>query len=427
MRGPSREMRVIFHEEFRRQIRRRGFIFFTLLIPILMGISILVTPFIVNLIESDSTDDPGAGDAAPLESAGYTDPAGVLPGPGLQDAPRQYGDLSEGIQALQQGEIDAFFALPADYLESGEVEQYRVSGDSDGGLTGRIWGSEVEWAFSEFLRYELTSEQLEDDVLTRVLWPADYQNFEIGDDGTITEATPLAQDVGELMVPLLFGVLLIIAVLTGSGALSSSVAEEKETRMIELLVTSASPLSIMSAKLLALGFAGLIQIAVWITVGAFALPAIFDRIPNGGELTIAPGLLVLVVVTFVLGYFLFSALALFIATLTSSTQDAQRSTGLLTMLMFPPIWFIGLFMSQPDGILAQILTYFPFTAPTMLMVRLGMGSGMSSSEIVAALGIVAVTALLLLWVAARIFRAGILLSGQRITPGNVWTALRNAD
>jgi len=103
MRGPSREFRVIFHEEFRRQIRRRGFAFFTLLIPILMGIAILVTPFIVNLIESDSPDDPGAGDAAPLESAGYTDPTGILPGPGLQAAPRQYSDLSEGIQVLQQG------------------------------------------------------------------------------------------------------------------------------------------------------------------------------------------------------------------------------------------------------------------------------------------------------------------------------------
>ena len=427
MRGPSREFRVIFHEEFRRQIRRRGFIFFTLLIPILMGISILVTPFIVNLIESDSPDDPSAGDTAPLESAGYTDPAGILPGPGLQDAPKPYNDLSEGIQALQQGEIDAFFVIPADYMESGEVEQYRATGESDGGLAGRIWGSEVEWAFSDFLRYELTSEQLEDDVLVRVLWPADYQNFEVGDDGAINDAIPLAQDIGELMVPLLFVVLLIIAILTGTSALSSSVAEDKETRMVEMLVTSASPLSIMSAKLLALGLAGLIQIAAWITMAAFALPAIFDRIPNGGELTIAPGLLVLVVVTFVLGYFLYSALALLLATLTPSIADAQKATGLLTMFAFIPVWFIGLFFNQPDGIIAQILTYFPFTAPTMLMIRLGMGSGMSSGEIAAVLGIVAVTALLLIWVAARIFRAGILLSGQRITPGNVWTALRNAD
>jgi ABC-2 type transport system permease protein len=369
---------------------------------------------------------PGEGEA-PLERIGYVDPAGVLPGAGLQDAPRRYGDRSEGIQAIRQVEIDQLYVLPADYLESGEVEQYRASGESEGGLTGRIWGSEPEWAFREFLRRELIAGQVDDDILARALAPADYRNFEIGDDGAVTEAVPFAQEMGELTVPLLFGVLLIIALLTGSGSLSSSVAEEKETRMIELLVTSASPLSIMTAKLLALGFAGLMQIAVWITVGAFALPAVFDRIPNGGELTISPGLLALVVVTFVLGYFLYSALALFIATLVPSIQDAQRQTGFVTMLVFVPVWFIGLFMSQPDGTLAQIFTYYPFTSPTMLMIRLGMGSGMPTGELAAALGIVAATALLLLWVAARVFRAGILLSGQRIRPRSVWAALRHAD
>jgi ABC-2 type transport system permease protein len=193
-----------------------------------------------------------------------------------------------------------------------------------------------------------------------------------------------------------------------------------------MLITSASPFSIMSGKLLALGLAGLIQVAMWITVAAFALPAVFDRIPNGGELTISAGLLATVVVTFVLGYFIFSALALFMATLVPSTQDAQKQVGLLTTLIFLPIWMIGLFMSQPDGTIAQVFTYFPFTAPTMLMVRLGIGS-VSGGEIAAALGIVAAAALLLLWVASRVFRAGILLSGQRIRGRNVWMALRHAD
>ena len=161
-------------------------------------------------------------------------------------------------------------------------------------------------------------------------------------------------------------------------------------------------------------------------MGTFALPAVFDRIPNGDELTISAGLLVLVVMAFVLGYFLFSALALFIANLVPSTQDAQRQMGLLSMFMFVPAWFIGLFMNQPGGTFVQILAYFPFTSPTMLMVRLGIGS-VSGGEIAAALAIVVATALLLVWVAARVFRAAILLSGQRITGRNVWTALRHAD
>ena len=101
---------------------------------------------------------------------------------------------------------------------------------------------------------------------------------------------------------------------------------------------------------------------------------------------------------------------------------------MMSLLIGLPVWMIGLWMNVgADHILAQIFTWFPFSAPTMLMIRPAMGSEMSGGEIAAVLGIVAVTALVLLWVAARVFRAGILLSGQRITGRNVADALRHAD
>ncbi|HUS94677.1 MAG TPA: ABC transporter permease [Patescibacteria group bacterium] len=427
MRGPSAEFRIIFSEEFRRQVLRPGFAFFALLIPFLMLIAIPLTPFVVDLIEEDNpeqTQDFEAGWDA-LATVGYVDSAGVLLGPGSLDSPKMYGDRAAGIEAVQQGEIDTLFILPVHYFESGQVEKYRAASENEG-FVGTIWGSPAQWNFSGFLSYALVADQVEPDLLARALNSAEYRNYAIGDDGAVSDVVPPVQAVGEIMVPLLFGVLLVMAVLTGSSTLMSSVAEEKETRMIEMLVTSAAPLSIMSAKLLALGLAALIQIAVWVSVAVFALPAIIDRIPNGGELTISPDLLVVVLTAFVLGFFLFSALALFMATLVPSTSDAQRQTGLLSMLLMLPIMFIGLFINNVGGTLSQIFTYFPFTAPTMIMLRLGLGS-ISGSEIAAALGLVAITAVLLLWVASRVFRAGILLSGQRITPDNVWAALSNSD
>jgi ABC-2 type transport system permease protein len=556
MRGPSRELRVIFAEEFRQQLRRPNFLFFTGFFAAVMLVAIPVTPLIVDLIQDDDPAGSGVeyGDAwndesvtgpyrgiveagndvpaeedwlrnpanghyyrltepmdwmqaeaqasdwgghlvtvsdreeelwlreqfgaqelfwlgfndlaaegnwewvseepaayanwasgqpddynanedaavmnwggwegeAPLERIGYVDRAGVLTGAGLQDWPKLYGDRAEGIQAVEQGEIDTLFVLPADYLESGEVEEYEPA------KAGRnLWGSPAEWSFVEFLRAQLTAGQLEGDLLTRVLNPASYHRFEVEVDGAVGEEVTTAVEVGELVVPILFGVLLTIAVLSGSGALLRTVSEEKETRMIELLVTSASPLSLMTGKLLAAWTAGLIQIAVWVGVGAYAMPEVFHRIPGGGELTIEAGLLATVVLSFVLGYFLFSVLAMFIGTVVTSTHSAQQYTGLMSLLVASPFWFIGLWLNvAPDNILAQIFTYSPFTAPTMLMIRNAMGDDMSGAENALALGIVAITALLLLWVAARVFRAGILLSGQRIRPRNVWMALRHAD
>jgi len=423
VRGPSPELRVIFAEEFRRQLRRPGFTLFTVLLAALMLIAIPVTPLVVNLIEDDSTADTGVVDEVPLKEIGYVDAAGVLPDPGQQGWPRLYDNRAGGIQAVRQGEIDTLFILPADYLESGEVEEYEPAG------VGRnLWGSPAEWDFEGFLRAQLTAGQLEGDLLARILNPASYQRFEVEVDGSISEEITTTVEVGELMVPILFVILLMIAVLSGSGALLRSVYEEKETRMVEMLVTSASPLSLMTGKLLALWSAGLIQIVVWVGVGAYAMPEVFHRIPGGGELTISAGLLATIALSFVLGYFLFSVLAMFIATLVNSTQSAQQYTGLMSLLVGLPVWMTGLWLNvAPDHILAQIFTWFPFSAPTMLMIRNAMGGDMSGGEIAASLAIVAATALLLLWVAARVFRAGILLSGQRITRGNVWTALRNAD
>ena len=315
--------------------------------------------------------------------------------------------------------------LPADYLESGVVTEYETSRDSG----GRFWNNNyaAEAAFRSFLRAELIAGQVDPKVLGRAIEPGRFDSFKVAEDGAVARAVPVTQEVGEFMVPTLFGVLLMIAVLTGGGSLLRSVAEEKETRMIEMLVTSASPFSIMAGKLLALGAAGLIHIAIWITVGAFAIPEIFDRIPNGSELTISAGLLITVSVSFVLGYFLFSVLSLFIATIVSSAAEGQRQTGLLGLLTGLPIWLSGVIINVPDNLIAQILTYFPFTAPTMLMIRLGGGSEMSAGEIAGSLAIVGATGLLLLWVASRTFRAGVLLSGQRITPRSIWTALRHAD
>jgi len=162
--------------------------------------------------------------------------------------PRAFRRSCKARSTVLQGEIDTLFVLPADYLESGKVEQYRASDESEGGLTGQIWGTPAEWNFSGFLTAELIAGQVDANVLARALNSADYRNYSIGGDGAVSEAIPFAQELGEILVPTLFGTLLVIAVFMGSSTLLTSVAEEKETRMIEMLVTSASPLSIMCVR-----------------------------------------------------------------------------------------------------------------------------------------------------------------------------------
>ena len=436
MPGLSNELRIIFDWEFRRQIRNKGFMFFTALIVVLMVGAIPVTPLIANLFEDAQEEsavaaipEPAAVGRGGTESTfGYVDPAGILPGAAKSQSPmRLFGSKDEGIGAVRNGEIDTLFVLPADYVESGRVEDYWTTRDR-----GPLWDNngDAERDFRSFLKDALTYGRQFPPSVDRAFDTGYFEQFDVDDEESAVEESgaDVAQGLVELLALILFAALLMVAVMTGATTIIRSVSEEKETRMIELLITSASPTSILAGKLLAVVLAGLIHIAIWILVGAFATPAILDQIPNAGELTISARSLVIVAFCFVLGYALFSALSMFLGTIVSSVAEGQRLMGLISVLVGLPIWLLGLIINVPDFILLKVLTYVPFTAPTMIMMRLAGGSELSNAEIALALALVALTAAFMIWIAARVFSVGILLSGQSIaSPRSLLAAIRGSD
>ena len=436
MPGLPNELRIIFAWEFRRQIRNKGFMFFTALIVVLMVGAIPITPLILNLFRDAQEEADPAADAETavdertgVESTfGYVDPAEVLPGAAKNESPlRLFDSKDEGIEAVRNGEIDTLFVLPDNYVESGRIEDYWTTRDR-----GPIWDNngDAERYFRSFLKDALTYGRQFPPSVDRAFDTGYFEQYDVDDEESAVEESgaDVAQGLVELLALTLFAVLLMVAVMTGAGTIIRSVSEEKETRMIELLITSASPTSIMAGKLLAVVLAGLIHITIWILVGAFATPAILDQIPNAGELTISARSLVIVAFCFVLGYVLFSALSMFLGTIVSSVAEGQRQMGLLSVLVGLPIWLLGLIINIPDFILLKILTYVPFTAPTMIMMRLAGGSELSNTEIALALALVALTAAFMTWMAARVFSVGILLSGQSITsPRSLVAAIRGSD
>ena len=436
MPGLPYELRIIFAEEFRRQVRNKGFMFFTVLIVVVMVAAIPVTGFVVGLLEDAQEEVAGeatapgqaAGDGGVEATFGYYDPAGILPGAAKDESLlREFESKEEGIEAVQRGEIDTLFVLPADYVETGRIEDYWTTRDR-----GPLWANngQAEWRFRSFLEDALTFGRQFPPAVARAFDTGYFEQFDVEEESSAVEESGgnVAQGLVELLAFLLFGVLLMIAVMTGGGTIIRSVSEEKETRMVEMLITSASPMSILTGKLAAVVLAGLIHIAVWILVGAFATPAILDQLPVAAELTISTRSLVIVSFCFVLGYVLFSAFSMFVGTVVSSSAEGQRQTGLLSVLVGLPVWLVGLIINIPDFIVLKVLTYVPFTAPTMVMMRMAAGSDLSNVEIATALAIVALSAVVMTWIAARTFSVGILLSGQSITsPRSLLAAIRGSD
>ena len=195
--------------------------------------------------------------------------------------------------------------------------------------------------------------------------------------------------------------------------------------MIEVLLTSVSPLAVMVGKVLALVATGLIQIAVWVATVAIIGPHIFYKISDAGQLTIEPVTLALVIGFFLTGYLVFAVAMAGIGAATTSIKEASQISMIVTLPGIVPAMFLGMLLENPDGGFSRVLSFIPFTAPVTMMVRLA-ASDVPLSEVLASLAVLLVTGVALLWISARVFRAGLLMYGQRMSLRGVFAALHRA-
>ena len=404
------EIKVIFREEFRRQTKRAGFRIFTLLVPVLLLLSLIIVPVIRNLTSNENRTP---------DVIGYRDPGGILTAVPNDATLVKYDTIAAGLDALKAGKVKAFFVMDKAYIETGKVEWYR------GG--GAIFQSEETGTrFRAILASSLVANRVEPQILIRVNTPAQYEKFRLDDQGVPQpDTTSEAEQLAEFFVPYIFALLLMISVFTSSGYLLQSVADEKENRMIEMMITSVAPFSIMAGKVLALGAAGLIQVAVWFISAVLIGPQVLNQIPNAGDLPLTPGLLVPVIAFFIGGYFLFAVVMAGVGAAASSVKEATQFSAIIAIPNAVAIYGSALIVDQPNGVFARTLSYIPFTAPTAMMLRLGAGD-VPVGDIIGDLIVLAVSGVGLLWVSARVFRAGLLLYGQRMTPASIWRAIKQA-
>ena len=180
----------------------------------------------------------------------------------------------------------------------------------------------------------------------------------------------------------------------------------------------------MAGKILGLGAAGLLQILVWLISARLLFILADASLPLPADLTIDPVMLVLAAFFFVLAYLFIGTVVAGVSAMASSTQGGDQIASLVAMFGFmPPMLLMPVITNDPNGTLARVLTFIPFTSSLAVMVRLAAATTFWLDIVVAAL-LMALATLGALFLASRVFRASLLLRGTRPGLGEIWRALR---
>ena len=401
---------TIFLFEFLSTVRRRLYLIMVAAFPIGLLTLILIVR-VVSAVQAE--DEPGG----PGKVRGYVDQWGRLPAELPAGQPlRPYGGEEDALSALLDKQIKSYFVVPSDYVRTGIVQEYSTR------PRGIFDEKGVPGALRFLLVQALVANEVSPGIAARVQAPVLLEAVRLTQEGDI--APEERDELSRILMPYGFALLLGFSLIFTSQLLAQSVTEEKQSRTMEVLLSSVSPFTLMAGKILGLGAAGLLQILVWLISARLLFILADASLPLPADLTIDPVMLVLAAFFFVLAYLFIGTVVAGVSAMASSSQGGDQIASLVAMFGFmPPMLLMPVITNDPNGTLARVLTFIPFTSSLAVMVRLAAATTFWLDIVVAAL-LMALATLGALFLASRVFRASLLLRGTRTGLGEIWRALR---
>jgi ABC-2 type transport system permease protein len=321
---------------------------------------------------------------------------------------------------LESGRLRAVYIVAKNYLSSGEVRAIQ----SEKTPLLSMGGTTIEPLLRSLLRKSLVEGRLDGDVQKRVISPAYFIRSRLGPEGEEVTGVDEALDLlVRTTIPLFLGILLLTALLSASGYLVQTVSTDKESKIVEVLLSSVTPEEILAGKLFGLGAAGLVQFAVWSSMLVFV--ALSASAALASVVTIPWEALAVAPLLFILGYLFLGSLMLATAALGANAAESQKLTMGWAMLAILPLMVLVILLEAPNGTLGQIMTWIPFTSPLTVIIRLAVdSSGIAWWEVIGAMGVLVVSTWLSIRVGARLFRVGFLLTGSMPSLAELWRQAR---
>jgi ABC-2 type transport system permease protein len=388
---------TVFRFEVKRTLKKKTFWIMAASFPILIGLV-----FTIIFFSNQATIKAATNTKNQKFSFVVSDESGVVDKKIVQQfGASETSDKQAAINDVISGKLDAYFYYPKD-LTNAKVQIYA----KDAGLFDNG-------------RYQAVAQV----ILQQSVAPTvNVQTTAILQNAVEFNSTTYKNGVQfngfkQLIAPGIFLVLFYILIVMFGNQMLASTTEEKENRVIEMILTTIKARTLIIGKILSLLVLALIQMVVILTpiIIAYAFLHNTLSLPNLdlNDIPLDPVRITIAALMFVFSFLLFTGLLVAIGAAVPTAKEAAGFFGVVMICLFGPLYAVTLFISAPDSGLVRFLSFFPLTAPIPLMLRNAVGN-LSIGDAVIGIVILAISASLALAIAIRMFQFGALEYSRRI-------------
>ena len=414
-----RQALVIARREFLERVRTKWFAAVTLLGPIGFAAMIVIPVLIAGQTTSGSR----------LQIADATGELGEKLAPALEtglhwtvtSVPADTSD--ETLRArIAKSEINGYLRIPKDAVDGGEIV---YSGDN---ASSTAVSAALHAAITATIQLERGSRMhLTPEQIAAITEPANFRALHT------TGESKGASGAATYVIGYLLAFILYFVITLYCASVMRSVVQEKSSRVMELMCAAAKPRVLLSGKILGVGGAGLLQILLWMVMGGVMISyreqllGLFGVHGAGAAMAlpeIAVSQLVVFILYFIVGYFFYSAMFAAAGSMVSSEQDIQQVQMPITLLLVIGMVCINIVSNDPRGGASVTMTNLPLWSPMLMPMRYVLG-GATLGEVLLSLGILVASTAIMVAIAARIYRVGVLMYGKRPSLGEIARWIRH--
>jgi ABC-2 type transport system permease protein len=392
----------VFKFEFLNLVTRRSFLLTVILVPLIPSLLF----FLLGMLNDDQTQSITqifTSEVANPLPIGVVDKSGIItsyPDWLTNGSLVEVADEESARQRTAANQLEGFFVIAPDYLESGKVTYVKPE-------ISMITEIVQQGALDELINYNLMG--ADQQLYLRYTNPVTYR-YEYLDPET---ADTRDQDsAASFLVPYAIMMLFYMLILISSSFMLNAVGKDKENKTIEILLTSASPMDLFLGKLLGYGAASLLQMLAWGSAVVLFMNLGGQSFPFLQGVSLSNQIVFLGIPYFILGFFLYGSLMAGIGAMAQNLREGNSSSFILTLPLIFIFLIINQLIGEPNSFLSVFLSIFPLTSSVVMMTRLAIGS-VPIWQLALSFGVLTATVYLVVRGVSNLFSSQTLLTGEK--------------